>query len=278
MLPVAIRLAIECRNKSAPALDAYIITTQSARLVANVADAIDRASVVVGNQDRTVWQICNVNWTTSCALAYWIQEAVSKHFSFASVTVSTDRYVVDQVAAWLGAVPGTVGSDKQTALVFLRKCLAGVLCQTQLSLVSRKFDLWEHSACWLFHVFQFRSCWRAGNFELAVPIWEAKMLTSFGQLVEFAWWNVIAQTVNLVVGGPDGFAICSHFDTSWVTHAHCVHLAAGTIEWVHANNCVDTDRVVQGDLVLRLNVERPAQGDVQLAIASNAANTAGVVE
>ena len=103
------------------------------------------------------------------------------------------------------------------------------------------------------------------------------MLTSFGDAVQFAWRNVITQTVDLVICCPDSFVFWVDVDTSWVTHTHCIHFTTRTIEWVQANNTADTDFVVQIDLVFRLNVVWLAQSNVELAIISYTANAASVV-
>ncbi len=75
------------------------------RLVCRVADAIDRTSVVVGNQDRAIRHVGNVNRTADRALGFLVQEAFSEDLSLASSTVCVQRNEVDQVAARLGTVP-----------------------------------------------------------------------------------------------------------------------------------------------------------------------------
>jgi hypothetical protein len=104
-----------------------------------------------------------------------------------------------------------------------------------------------------------------------------EVLASLGDTVQFARRNIVTQTIHLVVGGPDCLVFRVDVDTSWVTHAHCIHFPAGAIERVQTDNATNTDFVVQVDLVFWLNVVWLTQGHIQFAVISNAAYAASVV-
>lgn len=50
------------------------------RLLTGVADAVDRASVVVRHQDGAVRQVGHVNRATQSTFGGLVQETISKHF------------------------------------------------------------------------------------------------------------------------------------------------------------------------------------------------------
>jgi len=103
------------------------------------------------------------------------------------------------------------------------------------------------------------------------------VFASLAQLVQLAGRNVVTQTVNLVVGGPD-VALWSDGDTGRVAHAFGVDHAACAVKAVVANHAADADFVIQSNFVFGLDVVRLAQCHVDFAVVGNFTNATSVVE
>ena len=94
--------------------------------------------------------------------------------------------------------------DKNTTTVLGGELFAGVEGHAQLRLVRRKFDLGEDRIGGLFHVLQIGRSSGTRHLELAIPVRIAKVLALFGRTVQLTRRDVIAQTIGLVVGPPQG--------------------------------------------------------------------------
>ena len=75
------------------------------RLLAGVADAVNRTGVVVRHQDGAVRQIGYVNRASQRTVGRLVQETISKHFCRSCIAIGFDRNEVEQVTAGSAAVP-----------------------------------------------------------------------------------------------------------------------------------------------------------------------------
>ena len=167
--------------------------------------------------------------------------------------------------------------DKNATTVLGGELFAGVEGHAQLRLVRWEFDLREHGIGWWLHVFQVRRGSGTCHLEFAIPVRIAKVLTLFGGAVQLTRWDVVAQTIGLVVGPPQGAVFGVEVLAHRVTATNAEDLAVTATEGVHAHDAANAQAVELVDLVSRLHVERLTQRDVQLAIRTDAAGARTVV-
>src|SRR5260221_9701931 len=90
-----------------------------------VADAIDRAGPVVGNEDRTVFRLDDIVRPAEIALVAF-DPAGCEHFLLGILAVRTDDHTNDPPALIFMPVPRAVFGDQDVVLVLCGKLVAGI--------------------------------------------------------------------------------------------------------------------------------------------------------
>src|ERR1700722_19025831 len=104
-----------------------------------VADAIDRAGPVVGDEDRTILVQDDIVRTAEIALVAF-DPAGSEHFLLGILAIRADDYAHDPSALILMPVPGAVFGDQDVVLVVGGKLVAGVELHAERSHVRAEIE------------------------------------------------------------------------------------------------------------------------------------------
>src|SRR6185437_8436192 len=161
-----------------------------------VADAIDRAGPVVGNEDRTILVQDDVVRTAEIALVA-LDPAGSEHFLLGILAVGSDVDAHDAAALVLVAIPGAVLSDQDRVLVLGGELVAGIELHAERSHVRAELEDRRGELRALVTHGEFR----IGNVAL-VAIGIAEMLAHPIDHVELVTRNVVTQPVAGVFREP----------------------------------------------------------------------------
>src|SRR3984957_324918 len=165
-------------------------------LLLAVADAIDRAGPVVGNEDRTILVQDDIVGPAEIALVAF-DPAGSEHFLLGILAIRADDYAHDPSALILMPVPGAVFGDQDVVLVVGGKLVAGVELHAERSHVRAEI---EHRRGEFRALVTHRKL-RVRRVAL-VAVGIAEMLAQLRDHVELVARHVVAHPVAGVFGEP----------------------------------------------------------------------------